>query len=167
MAARDGAWSSIARLRAGPDPRLPMDPGHPDCGIPGPGEQQAVIENNEELVEFRHAQLNVTFLASQSGDYSAPCCLQRAHRVIPSGHRCRMPLRGRRGAGVPLLHHDNTCTRTFTVNSSDFIRLSIIPSSSQPPVATMTTESKPPFPPFTRETAQQKVKAAQAAWNTK
>ncbi|KAK4108767.1 DUF1348-domain-containing protein [Canariomyces notabilis] len=31
----------------------------------------------------------------------------------------------------------------------------------------MATESKPPFPPFTRETAQQKVKAAQAAWNTK
>lgn len=31
----------------------------------------------------------------------------------------------------------------------------------------MATESKPPFPPFTWETAQQKVKAAQAAWNTK
>ena len=31
----------------------------------------------------------------------------------------------------------------------------------------MATESKPPFPPFTLETAQQKVKAAQAAWNTK
>ncbi|KAK3901189.1 hypothetical protein C8A05DRAFT_45118 [Staphylotrichum tortipilum] len=31
----------------------------------------------------------------------------------------------------------------------------------------MASESKPPFPPFTRETAQQKVKAAQAAWNTK
>jgi nuclear transport factor 2 (NTF2) superfamily protein len=31
----------------------------------------------------------------------------------------------------------------------------------------MTTESKPPFPPFTQETARQKVKAAQAAWNTK
>ncbi|KAL2023585.1 hypothetical protein VTK56DRAFT_2193 [Thermocarpiscus australiensis] len=31
----------------------------------------------------------------------------------------------------------------------------------------MATESKPPFPPFTRETAHQKVKAAQAAWNTK
>jgi nuclear transport factor 2 (NTF2) superfamily protein len=31
----------------------------------------------------------------------------------------------------------------------------------------MATESKPPLPPFTRETAQQKVKAAQAAWNTK
>ncbi|KAK4192499.1 hypothetical protein QBC35DRAFT_225528 [Podospora australis] len=31
----------------------------------------------------------------------------------------------------------------------------------------MATESKPPFPPFTKETAQQKVKAAQDAWNTK
>ncbi|GAB1311676.1 hypothetical protein MFIFM68171_01886 [Madurella fahalii] len=31
----------------------------------------------------------------------------------------------------------------------------------------MATESRPPFPPFTKETAQQKVKAAQAAWNTK
>ncbi|KAK4219076.1 hypothetical protein QBC37DRAFT_411199 [Rhypophila decipiens] len=31
----------------------------------------------------------------------------------------------------------------------------------------MATESKPPFPPFTRETAQIKVKAAQDAWNTK
>ncbi|KAK4136993.1 DUF1348-domain-containing protein [Trichocladium antarcticum] len=31
----------------------------------------------------------------------------------------------------------------------------------------MATESKPPFPPFTWETAQQKVKTAQAAWNTK
>jgi nuclear transport factor 2 (NTF2) superfamily protein len=32
---------------------------------------------------------------------------------------------------------------------------------------TMATESKPPFPPFTLETAQKKVKAAQDAWNTK
>ncbi|KAG7291819.1 hypothetical protein NEMBOFW57_001840 [Staphylotrichum longicolle] len=31
----------------------------------------------------------------------------------------------------------------------------------------MAAEPKPPFPPFTRETAQQKVKVAQAAWNTK
>ncbi|KAK4453367.1 hypothetical protein QBC34DRAFT_203808 [Podospora aff. communis PSN243] len=31
----------------------------------------------------------------------------------------------------------------------------------------MATESKPPFPPFTLETAQKKVKAAQDAWNTK
>ncbi|SPQ19449.1 49736bef-7632-4f7a-bfb2-fb953addf58c [Thermothielavioides terrestris] len=31
----------------------------------------------------------------------------------------------------------------------------------------MATESKPPFPPFTRETAQHKVKTAQAAWNSK
>ncbi|KAK3498276.1 hypothetical protein B0T13DRAFT_256527 [Neurospora crassa] len=31
----------------------------------------------------------------------------------------------------------------------------------------MTAESKPPFPPFTAETAQIKVKAAQDAWNTK
>ncbi|KAL2147058.1 hypothetical protein VTI28DRAFT_940 [Corynascus sepedonium] len=31
----------------------------------------------------------------------------------------------------------------------------------------MATDSKPPFPPFTEETARQKVKAAQAAWNTK
>ncbi|KAL2158407.1 hypothetical protein VTH06DRAFT_4455 [Thermothelomyces fergusii] len=31
----------------------------------------------------------------------------------------------------------------------------------------MATESKPPFPPFTQETARQKVKTAQAAWNTK
>ncbi|KAM7205361.1 hypothetical protein V8F33_001192 [Rhypophila sp. PSN 637] len=31
----------------------------------------------------------------------------------------------------------------------------------------MATESKPPFPPFTLETAQIKVKAAQDAWNTK
>ncbi|KAK1992998.1 DUF1348-domain-containing protein [Colletotrichum falcatum] len=28
-------------------------------------------------------------------------------------------------------------------------------------------ESRPPFPPFTKETAQAKVKAAQDAWNTK
>ncbi|KAK3336671.1 hypothetical protein B0T19DRAFT_46445 [Cercophora scortea] len=31
----------------------------------------------------------------------------------------------------------------------------------------MATESKPPFPPFTLETAQKKVKAAQDAWNTR
>ncbi|KAK0655807.1 hypothetical protein B0T16DRAFT_451442 [Cercophora newfieldiana] len=31
----------------------------------------------------------------------------------------------------------------------------------------MATESKPPFPPFSLETAQKKVKAAQDAWNTK
>ncbi|KAK5663228.1 hypothetical protein OQA88_6646 [Cercophora sp. LCS_1] len=31
----------------------------------------------------------------------------------------------------------------------------------------MTSESKPPFPPFTLETATKKVKAAQDAWNTK
>ncbi|RKU43253.1 hypothetical protein DL546_004472 [Coniochaeta pulveracea] len=31
----------------------------------------------------------------------------------------------------------------------------------------MASESKPPFPPFTLETAKQKVKAAQDAWNTK
>ncbi|KAK3354883.1 hypothetical protein B0H65DRAFT_27948 [Neurospora tetraspora] len=31
----------------------------------------------------------------------------------------------------------------------------------------MATESKPPFPPFTAETAQIKAKAAQDAWNTK
>ncbi|KAL2261031.1 hypothetical protein VTK26DRAFT_4793 [Humicola hyalothermophila] len=31
----------------------------------------------------------------------------------------------------------------------------------------MPTESKAPFPPFTWETATQKVKTAQAAWNTK
>ncbi|KAL0474352.1 hypothetical protein QR685DRAFT_6411 [Neurospora intermedia] len=31
----------------------------------------------------------------------------------------------------------------------------------------MTAESKPPFPPFTAETARIKVKAAQDAWNTK
>ena len=28
-------------------------------------------------------------------------------------------------------------------------------------------EGRPPFPPFTAETAQKKVKAAQDAWNTK
>jgi nuclear transport factor 2 (NTF2) superfamily protein len=31
----------------------------------------------------------------------------------------------------------------------------------------MSVESKPPFPPFTLETAQRKVKAAQDLWNTK
>ncbi len=31
----------------------------------------------------------------------------------------------------------------------------------------MAEESKPPFPPFTLETAKIKVKAAQDAWNTK
>ncbi|KAL1840838.1 hypothetical protein VTJ49DRAFT_7681 [Mycothermus thermophilus] len=31
----------------------------------------------------------------------------------------------------------------------------------------MATESKPPFPPFTREAAESKVKTAQAAWNSK
>ncbi|PCJ15442.1 MAG: DUF4440 domain-containing protein [Gammaproteobacteria bacterium] len=31
----------------------------------------------------------------------------------------------------------------------------------------MTTESKPPFPPFTQATALQKVQAAEDAWNTK
>ncbi|KAK3394072.1 hypothetical protein B0H63DRAFT_34382 [Podospora didyma] len=31
----------------------------------------------------------------------------------------------------------------------------------------METESKPPFPPFTLESAQKKVKAAQDAWNTR
>ncbi|MBS1602806.1 MAG: nuclear transport factor 2 family protein [Bacteroidetes bacterium] len=30
-----------------------------------------------------------------------------------------------------------------------------------------TTEQKPPFPPFTRETALQKVQMAEDAWNTK
>lgn len=34
-------------------------------------------------------------------------------------------------------------------------------------MATNTNTSKPPFPPFTRETAQIKVKAAQDLWNTK
>lgn len=29
------------------------------------------------------------------------------------------------------------------------------------------SESRPPFPPFTRESALQKVKAAEAAWNTR
>ncbi|KAL3426566.1 hypothetical protein PVAG01_00075 [Phlyctema vagabunda] len=31
----------------------------------------------------------------------------------------------------------------------------------------MATDGKPPYPPFTRETAQVKVKAAQDLWNTK
>ncbi|KAH7031537.1 uncharacterized protein B0I36DRAFT_123892 [Microdochium trichocladiopsis] len=31
----------------------------------------------------------------------------------------------------------------------------------------MATESRPPFPPFTLETAQKKVKAAQDSWNTR
>lgn len=31
----------------------------------------------------------------------------------------------------------------------------------------MATESRPPFPPFTFETAQKKVKAAQDGWNTR
>jgi nuclear transport factor 2 (NTF2) superfamily protein len=31
----------------------------------------------------------------------------------------------------------------------------------------MPAEARPPFPPFTRETALQKVKAAEAAWNTR
>ena len=31
----------------------------------------------------------------------------------------------------------------------------------------MASESRPPFPPFTKETAHQKVKAAQNAWNTR
>ena len=31
----------------------------------------------------------------------------------------------------------------------------------------MTTEQKPPFPPFTRETAVQKVQMAEDAWNTR
>ena len=31
----------------------------------------------------------------------------------------------------------------------------------------MSTEARPPFPPFTRETALQKAKAAEAAWNTR
>jgi uncharacterized protein len=31
----------------------------------------------------------------------------------------------------------------------------------------MTAESRPPFPPFTRETAMQKIRAAEDAWNTR
>ena len=31
----------------------------------------------------------------------------------------------------------------------------------------MTTESRPPFPPFTRETAIQKVRLAEDGWNTR
>jgi nuclear transport factor 2 (NTF2) superfamily protein len=31
----------------------------------------------------------------------------------------------------------------------------------------MTQESRPPFPPFTRETADQKVRAAEDGWNTR
>jgi nuclear transport factor 2 (NTF2) superfamily protein len=31
----------------------------------------------------------------------------------------------------------------------------------------MPVEPRPPFPPFTRETALQKVRAAEAAWNTR
>lgn len=31
----------------------------------------------------------------------------------------------------------------------------------------MASESRPPLPPFTLETARQKVQAAQDAWNTK
>jgi uncharacterized protein len=34
-------------------------------------------------------------------------------------------------------------------------------------MSTLGGEAKPPFPPFTLETAQIKVKAAQDAWNTK
>lgn len=33
--------------------------------------------------------------------------------------------------------------------------------------ATAGNDGKPPYPPFTAETAQIKVKAAQDAWNTK
>ncbi|KAL1896349.1 hypothetical protein Sste5346_004734 [Sporothrix stenoceras] len=33
--------------------------------------------------------------------------------------------------------------------------------------STTPTAGRPPFPPFTRETAEKKVKAAQDAWNTK
>ena len=52
------------------------------------------------------------------------------------------------------------------------VSFGIIPSqdSVQSPksrtMASQTPESKPPFPPFTLETAQIKVKAAQDAWNT-
>ncbi|KAK3990304.1 hypothetical protein QBC44DRAFT_325427 [Cladorrhinum sp. PSN332] len=35
------------------------------------------------------------------------------------------------------------------------------------PLSSSSSIPRPPFPPFTRETAQQKVKAAQSAWNTK
>jgi uncharacterized protein len=31
----------------------------------------------------------------------------------------------------------------------------------------MSAESRPPFPPFTRETAMQKIRAAEDAWNTR
>lgn len=34
-------------------------------------------------------------------------------------------------------------------------------------MATTENKGKPPYPPFTAETAQVKVKAAQDAWNTK
>ncbi len=35
------------------------------------------------------------------------------------------------------------------------------------PTSTLSPDQRPPYPPFTLETAKQKVKAAQAAWNTK
>ncbi|MGQ4427999.1 DUF1348 family protein, partial [Streptomyces violaceoruber] len=31
----------------------------------------------------------------------------------------------------------------------------------------MTTTDRPPLPPFTRETAERKVRAAEDAWNTR
>src|ERR1700745_2064798 len=34
-------------------------------------------------------------------------------------------------------------------------------------MATAATESRPPFPPFTRETAIQKVRLAEDAWNSR
>ncbi|KAB5517325.1 hypothetical protein GE09DRAFT_1158435 [Coniochaeta sp. 2T2.1] len=36
-----------------------------------------------------------------------------------------------------------------------------------PQLSTMSAEPRPPFPPFTMETAQKKVKAAQDGWNTR
>lgn len=35
------------------------------------------------------------------------------------------------------------------------------------PTSTVNPDDRPPYPPFTLETATQKVKAAQAGWNTK
>jgi hypothetical protein len=47
--------------------------------------------------------------------------------------------------------------RYTTLYSHNYIRMA----------STQTDAGKPPFPPFTLETAQIKVKAAQDLWNTK
>src|ERR1700730_7334675 len=51
-------------------------------------------------------------------------------------------------------------TNTFTENAKESVQGEEI-------MATATTPARPPFPPFTRDSAMEKVRLAEDAWNTR